>query len=233
VNLDSGLNNEPTRNRWLKEKLSKLPKKLKILDAGAGELANKKYCAHLEYVSQDLCEYEGSGNSSGLQTGSWNTDQIDIISDIVNIPEPNESYDVILCSEVFEHLPDPVKALHEFKRLLKKDGLLIITAPFCSLTHFAPYHFSSGFNRYYYEHHFKDLGFEVVEITANGNYFEYFAQEARRLVSVVESYTNKKTSFFLRILLKILIKFLSKYSKIDKGSQELLCYGYHVVAKKI
>jgi SAM-dependent methyltransferase len=146
VKIKTGLNNEPSRSKWLKETLSKLPDSLKILDAGAGELANKKYCTHLDYVSQDLCEYEGSGNSSGLQTGVWNTNEIDIISDIVNIPEPNESYDAILCSEVFEHLPDPVRAMHEFKRLFKKDGLLIITAPFCSLTHFAFYHFSLGFN---------------------------------------------------------------------------------------
>lgn len=169
-----GTNNEATRKEWLKNTLESIPSGLRILDAGAGELANKKYCSHLDYVSQDFCQYEGKGDSKGLQTGSWDTKQIDIVGDITNIPAEDASFDVILCTEVFEHLPNPVEALKEFNRLLKKGGILILTAPFCSLTHFAPYHYSSGFNSYFYEYHLQNLGFRLEEITKNGNFFRIF-----------------------------------------------------------
>jgi 2-polyprenyl-3-methyl-5-hydroxy-6-metoxy-1,4-benzoquinol methylase len=46
-----------------------------------------------------------------------------------------------MCVEVFEHLPEPIKAVEEFARLFKPGGYLILTAPFCSLTHFAPLSF--------------------------------------------------------------------------------------------
>jgi len=230
--IKSGLKNKETRDHWLKDTLKKIPEGSKILDAGAGELRNKKLCTHLNYISQDLCQYDGRGNGEGLQTKVWDTQKIDIIGNIENISEENGSFDVILCSEVLEHLPNPVNAIKEFQRLLKKDGVLIITAPFCSLTHFAPYHFSTGFNRYYYEHHLKDFNFKIEEITANGNYFEYLSQEALRIPDIVDAYTSKKASIVDRFLILLTLRMLHKFSKHDTGSSEILCYGYHVLARK-
>ena len=231
-----GTKNEAIRKAWLEKTLKSLPSGSRLLDAGAGELANKEYCEHLDYVSQDFCQYEGAGDSKGLQMGAWDTKQIDIVGDITNIAAKDESFDVVLCSEVLEHLPNPVEALKEFKRLLKKDGKLILTAPFCSLTHFAPYHFSTGFNRYFYEHHLNDLAFRIEEVTINGNFFEYLGQEIRRIPIVSEKYSSKKRTFIERCKMKILrvffLKMLESLSKKDKGSDELLCFGYQVIAVK-
>ena len=91
--------NEEKRQRWLAQTLTDIPSGLRILDAGAGELRNKPLCAHLSYVSQDVCQYDGSGDSQGLQTGTWNTSQIDLVCDIVNIPELDAAFDVILCTQ--------------------------------------------------------------------------------------------------------------------------------------
>lgn len=227
-----GKTNESSRKTWLKKSLNALPSGLRILDAGAGELANKQFCSHLDYVSQDFCQYEGVGDSKGLQHENWDTKEIDLVCDINCIPEKDASFDVVLCSEVLEHLPSPEKALTELSRLLKKGGILILTAPFCSLTHFAPYHFSTGFNRYYYEYHLNNLGFNCVEISSNGNYFEYLAQETRRVVSTGDKYASQKASLIERFAIKVVLKMLERFSKNDKQSDELLCFGYHVMATK-
>jgi len=50
-------------------------------------------------------------------------------SSIENIPLENNSVDVILCFETIEHVSDYIKALKELKRVLKKEGLLIISTP--------------------------------------------------------------------------------------------------------
>ncbi|NYT46277.1 methyltransferase domain-containing protein [Alcaligenaceae bacterium] len=227
-----GIDNEKVRNEWLADVLTRMPSGLRLLDAGAGELANQRFCKHLDYISQDFCQYEGEGDSKGLQTNSWNTKNIDIVSDIVSIPEPDESFDVILCSEVFEHLPDPVSALKELARLTKPGGQIIITAPFCSLTHFSPYHFSTGFNRYFYQHHFDALGFDIVEISSNGNFFEYMGQEISRIETVARQFAKGRLSRLERYSMRILLKALERFSAKDEGSQELLCFGYHVIAVK-
>jgi len=131
-------------------------------------------------------------------------------------------------------LPDPISALKEFSRLLKKNGYLIITAPFCSLTHFSPYHFYSGFNRYFYETYLTKFGFKIIGIKTNGNFFEYLAQEIRRIPEVKRIYLRSfKRNILETTAHKITLHFLDRWTKKDKGSDELLCFGYHVFARKI
>lgn len=42
--------------------------------------------------------------------------------DITNIHFPDNSFDVIYCSHVLEHVPDDLRAIGEFHRVLKPDG---------------------------------------------------------------------------------------------------------------
>ena len=161
--------------------------------------------------------------------------QCDWSSDVCSsdLPEPDDSFDVVMCTEVFEHLPEPVLAIKEFNRLLKTGGILILTAPFCSLTHFAPYHYYSGYNRYFYEKLLTGNGFKIVELVSNGNFFEYIAQEIRRIQSIAMRYASDKPSVFEKYAMHFALKMLERFSKKDQGSDELLCFGYHVLAKKI
>ena len=230
--MSVGTKNEQFRNKWLEETLAKIHRGLRILDAGAGELQFKKYCKHLHYVSQDFAKYDGLGDQKGLQTGVWDQKQLDIVSDIIAIPEQDMSFDAIMCIEVFEHLPEPVLAIKEFSRLIKSGGSLIITAPFCSLTHFAPYHYSTGFNSYFYEKHLPDYGFEIEEVSPNGNFFEYLGQEVNRVTFVATKYANDSPSLLEKYATKIFLKMLTRLSRRDCGSSELLCFGYHVLARK-
>jgi 2-polyprenyl-3-methyl-5-hydroxy-6-metoxy-1,4-benzoquinol methylase len=227
-----GTINEQPRNQWIEQQLRGLPAGLRILDAGCGEQQHRKFCQHLNYVGQDFDSYHGEGDLKGLQMGDWDQSNIDIISDIVAIPEPDQSFDIILCSEVFEHLPDPLAALKEFERLLVSGGKLILTAPFCSLTHFSPYHFYSGFNQYFYETNLKRYGFEILKIETNGNFFEYVAQELRRVNYVAQRYANYEFSELDHNTIYQSLSLLELINQSQNNSEELLCFGYHVLAEK-
>jgi 2-polyprenyl-3-methyl-5-hydroxy-6-metoxy-1,4-benzoquinol methylase len=48
-----------------------------------------------------------------LKLRKWDISQIDIISDITSIPVLNYSFDIVLCTEVLEHVPNPVAAIEE------------------------------------------------------------------------------------------------------------------------
>ena len=222
--------NEFNRQKWLEKTLKDLPKGLRILDAGAGELKNRKLCGHLNYTSQDFNQYTGGGGlSEGLQTGQWDTSRIDLVSDITAIPSPDASFDVILCSEVLEHVPEPTHALDEFRRLLKPEGILILTAPFASLVHFAPYHYCTGFSRYWYEHHLTNLGFKIKELTPNGDWFAYTEQEITRLGGLERQRGNWSWPFaYAYSLLGVL------YFKLrgKMRAENLACFGWHCLAVK-
>ena len=227
-----GTRNEADRVEWIEKTLKGIPAGSRILDAGAGELHFKKFCSHLNYVAQDFGKYDGKGDGKSLQMESWDQSKLDIVCDIIEIPEPDNSFDCIMCIEVFEHLPNPILAVKEFSRLLKPSGKLIITAPFCSLTHFSPFHFSTGFNIYWYEKILNEFGFKIIEIKQNGNYFEYLAQELRRLPSIAEKYSSKNFKNSVKKPINKILNVLDDCSKSDSGSKELLCFGCHVLAEK-
>ncbi len=225
-----GTGTDAVREKFVKDNLMIIPRGYKILDAGAGELRFKPDCDHLEYVAQDFGQYEGTGDE-GLQTGDWDNSRLDIISDITEIPVDDESFDAILCSEVFEHIPDAVAALNEFTRILRPGGILIITAPFASLTHFAPYHFC-GYNKYWYQHHLPRLGFDIEVLEHNGSWFSFIAQELRRTRFMGKTYSSKILGLVTRIAVVPIIVLLSMLSNKDKGSHEALCFNYMVRAVK-
>jgi ubiquinone/menaquinone biosynthesis C-methylase UbiE len=232
--INIGINNQKFRENWLIGALKKIPTNSKILDAGAGELQYKKFCGHLDYTSQDFCQYNGKGDDHGLQTKNWNDSKVDIVSDIITIPIEKESFDAIMCIEVLEHLPYPIEAIKEFRRILKNNGTLIITAPFCSMTHFSPYHFYSGYNQYWYKQILKENGFEIKEIVPNGNYYEYIAQELRRLPAIANRY-SKTSSFFNKaatLYSKLILRYLQYCNKKNNGSEELLNFGFQIIAAK-
>lgn len=49
--------------------------------------------------------------------------------DITDIQYPDETFDIIYCSHVLEHVPDDKKAMKEFYRVLKPEGWAILLVP--------------------------------------------------------------------------------------------------------
>lgn len=227
-----GANNEVNRRQWIEQTIPKIPKGSRILDAGAGTQQYRSLCSELVYVSHDFAKYDGSGDGVGLQTGHFEYGNLDIVSDITAIPEPDSSFDAILCTEVLEHIPSAQLAIKEFARLLRNNGHLILTAPFCSLTHFAPYHYSTGFNRYFYDHFLEKFGFKILEMERNGNFFEYIAQELLRLNNTAKKYSDSALNLVEKAMIFGLITTLKRFGEKDRGSNELLCFGYHIHAVK-
>lgn len=71
------------------------------------------------------------------------------VASATNLPFNNDSFDIVLCTEVIEHVDRPEKAVAELIRVVKPAGLLVITSPnklfkpifdFFSLVRVRPYH---------------------------------------------------------------------------------------------
>jgi SAM-dependent methyltransferase len=225
--------NETNRQAWLKEILTGLPAGARLLDAGAGELQNRRHCNHLHYVSQDFCQYHGAKGvhpQEGLQSRVWDTSRIDLVSDISAIPAPDASFDAVLCSEVLEHVPEPTHALDEFARLLKSGGILILTAPFASNVHMAPYHFCSGFSKYWYQHHLQQRGFRIQTLVANGDWYALLRQEVTRLGGLERQRGSWSWPLAYVYALLGLAYFALRGRRM---AEDLACFGWQCVAVKI
>jgi predicted SAM-dependent methyltransferase len=53
----------------------------------------------------------------------------DVKADICNLPFENNTYDIIFCNHVLEHIPDDTKAMQELYRVLKPGGMGIFQIP--------------------------------------------------------------------------------------------------------
>ena len=228
----NGLRTSEIREKWISEKLSQIPNNSNILDVGAGEMDYKKYCKHLNYFSTDFGKYIGHEIDVGLQVDDWKYGSVDVIGDASNLMFKDESFNAVLLSEVLEHVPLPMQVLSEVSRILKKDGTLILTAPFASLTHFAPYFYCTGFSSFFYEHHLLKYDLDIVEIEKNGGYFDVLSTELIRTKLISKKYTGRNLNFLEQFIILVCLKFLEKMSNLDKNSNELWCYGYHILAKK-
>ena len=52
--------------------------------------------------------------------------------DVQNIDKPDGSYDIVLCNQVIEHVPDDKAAIKELLRITKKDGFVELGVPYPS-----------------------------------------------------------------------------------------------------
>ncbi len=94
----------------------------KILVAGCG------YGAEMMEIRCEFSDIHGtdlSVSACALCTGLGSVTQ----SDIQNLCFRGNCFDLVICSEVIEHLHSPRKALKEFYRVLKATGFLILTTP--------------------------------------------------------------------------------------------------------
>lgn len=221
------------RHEWIREKLTKIEDGKILLDAGAGEQQYAPFCRHLKYIAQDFGKYDPTECKKGVSEElKWDTSKINIVCDIIDMPLEDESVDVVLCTEVFEHLKDPVLAVREISRILKPGGELILTAPFCSLTHMAPYYFANGFSEFWYKEHLEAYGFEIRELTPDGNYFKYMAQELFRTVEMSKKYCKFRLNYEQVGTLSKAVKIMSELASMDAASAETLCFGYMIEAYK-
>lgn len=87
--------------------------------------------------------------------------EADIIADLTNMPNvPDESFGTVICTEVLEHTLQPFNAVAEIHRILKPNGVALVTTPFNLRIHGpAPdcWRFTETGLRVLFEPHFDDL----------------------------------------------------------------------------
>lgn len=179
--------NERYRNEWVWRMLSKYRPQSqdpRLLDVGAGDSPYRELAVGLgyTYTSHDFGGYVPSNLANGLQNSSWNYASHDFNCDILEIPETAVA-DVVLCTEVLEHVPDPVRAFQRMASLVRPSGALIVTVPFISLMHQAPFWFQSGLSPYWFVHWAERNELELRELEVQGDYIDLMAQEVGRLLT--------------------------------------------------
>jgi ubiquinone/menaquinone biosynthesis C-methylase UbiE len=141
--------------------------------------------------------------------------------------------DAVICSEVLEHITEPVMVLAEIYRILRPGGVMFATVPFLYRIHADP----SDYGRY--THHFwsaalSAIGFTGVQVTAQGYFFTVL--EDFILQYHLEKFSRPPFRRASRFLATIIIRQLLQAEQKDKYSNhpfiQSFTTGYGFVAAK-
>lgn len=220
--------NQRERDRWVRMKALTVPAGSRVLDIGAGTCPYRALFAHCDYKTHDFKRYTGEKLGGTTEYG-----KIDYESDICAIPVMDNSFDVIVCTEVLEHTPEPIEALREMSRILKEGGRLFLTAPLGSGLHQLPYHYYGGFTPEWYKHFCSKFGLYVSEISSNGGFFKLLAQECARIVWTLPQHQHlhgNHVDFIRDLFGEWIPRYLFEMEK--KHCIDQFTVGYHVEAIK-
>jgi len=218
--------NQLERDAWIREKARSVPANAMVLDVGAGTCPYRPLFAHCQYRAHDFKRYEGVKLGGNTRYG-----EIDYVSDIVSLPVPSGSFDVVVCTEVLEHVPEPIEALRELARILKPRGRLLLTAPLGSGLHQLPYHYYGGYTPEWYRHFAPKCGLEITELTSNGGFFRLLAQESARVVWTLSEHRHLHGAN-LDLVTRLFGEWIPRYlfALEDHCRIEQFTVGYHVEA---
>lgn len=105
-----------------------------------------------------------------IEDGFYDASHIDLVGTAYEVPVENGVADAIISSQVLEHLERPVDATKEAARILKKDGVMLLSFPFLYPMHAEPHDYSR-ITEFNIEKILSDEGFEILETKRIGGFW--------------------------------------------------------------
>ncbi len=166
-----------------------------LLDVGCGIKPYQNIFSVTSYIGLDLDSKESKKRAVA-----------DYFYDGKTFPFPENSFDSILCNEVLEHVFDTEIFLSEIKRVLKPNGIILLTVPFVWVEHEEPYDFAryTSFGALYL---LNQKGFRVKEFMKIGTPLEVIFQ-----LGIVTLY--KKNNFIINSLIFFIVPFVNIFTII-------------------
>jgi SAM-dependent methyltransferase len=216
--------------KWIQRAADSLGPGAMVLDAGSGKGIYSRLFDHVTYESADFCKVEKAYSEQTY------------VCDLKDIPVEDARYDLVLCTQVLEHIPEPELVLRELHRVLKPGGFLWLSAPFFYEEHEKPYDFYR-YTQFGLEHLFSKAGFKVVEIEWLEGYFgtlSYQLALASNCLPVASDQLGTGFAGYLRALLmkalklefSLLSRFFANLDIANKYRDAGMCKNYCCVCIK-
>jgi SAM-dependent methyltransferase len=191
-----------------------------VLDAGAGDAPYRELFAHCDYVTTDWSKSVHSGAKDA-----------DISASLDRLPIADASFDAVLCTQVLEHVDDPLATLIELYRVLRPEGRLGLTVPLVWPLHEEPFDFFR-YTRYGLESLMTRAGFTDVVVAPRNGYFATIAQLLRLAPDAVSWRHDGTAGSHTRLFedLSRLAVQLEAFDEMDE--RRALPLGYQATARR-
>ncbi|MDB6138320.1 MAG: SAM-dependent methyltransferase [Verrucomicrobiaceae bacterium] len=175
---------------------------MRVLDAGSGRLPE-------QHLRSELLATGAALETLDFLPGEG----VDHTADVADTKLPDQSYDVILCMQVLEHVPNPQAVCAELYRMSKPGAHVMVSAPQSAWLHNLPYHFFH-YTNIGMRQILEQAGFEVITLDPQGGHFTTLAVMNHYTCRVLEELAERKGNPFwfrpIRIMLRLWYGFIMK-----------------------
>ena len=194
---------------------------IRCLDVGCGNRPYEYLFESGNYVGVDV---ENSGRPLNMK-------QPELFYDGITLPFPAGSFDMVMATQLLEHVPNPSAVINEMARVCKHGGAVVISVPFVYPEHEEPFDYFR-FTRYGIEELLTKAGLKIEALKKDSSALEAIAilinvYIMQNLVPNVRG-VGRLYALFLCFPIQVLAMMLSKIFP-DKGQ---LYLNLVVYAKK-
>jgi SAM-dependent methyltransferase len=215
---------------FVRQAAESLPPDALMLDAGAGQNPYKHLFDHVRYESTDFLKVDKAYG------------EVSYVCDLSSIPVGAERYELVLLTQVLEHLPEPRLVLRELHRILKPGGMLWLSAPLFFAEHEVPYDYYR-YTQFGFRHLLQSSGFRVERIEWLEGYYgtlSYQLEAAAKSLPIHPAQYGGGAVGGVASLGSLLLKpsfyaLSLAYAHLDQQHKFVaggLCKNYAVVARK-
>jgi SAM-dependent methyltransferase len=156
-----------------------------LLDVGCGQQPYRSYFDHV--ASHRACDFDAlRGN-------------VDFACPADRIPLACDTLDSILCTEVLEHVTDPLAVWREFYRVLRPAGQVLLTTPMYWPPHELPYDYHRH-TEHGLRHMVSESGFELIALVPRGGPWAMWGQVTLHVVGHYFPFRSQRAAWNRLIL---------------------------------
>ena len=223
--------------------------RLKFIQKTFEQMSPKEYLLDLGCGVKPFAKiYNKTADKSvGIEVKTTLHDQshVDFFFDGESLPFENEEFDVVFSTEVMEHVPNPEKFLSEINRVLKPNGIAVLTVPFFVPLHEQPHDYYR-YTEFGLRHLIQKSKFELIKFDVFGDYIgvmisllitphlKFWNIVSKKIhISILRKIYNPFIFLFIYLpqIIYLKIKNINAIQKILK-KMEYMPKGYGVVIKK-
>lgn len=203
--------------------LQEIQKPSVFIDIGAGQGNFKQLFSEVNTcLALDFYPYHG----------------IDVVCNFSQgIPLIHNFADIILLSNVLEHMSEPYKLLKECRKILVPEGTLIIMVPFMMKVHQSPYDFYR-YTQFGLDYLLLKAGYNNIQIFPIGDMFDIITQYNKPINKLYQTIDDRVAKFPLRITMTFWQFFMNltihRMKNLIKSNpyEQSLPLGYGCIARK-
>ncbi len=192
----------------------------KVLDVGCGQKPYEKLFKVTNYIGLEIDTDENRKNKKA-----------DFFYDGSLFPFPDFDFDCVIVNQVFEHIFNPDHFLNEINRVLKSQGILLLTVPFVWDEHELPFDYAR-YSSFGLKHILKEHGFEVMEQRKSIGDIRVIFQLINAYIYKVTVTPNNYINLLLTVILMAPFNILGELCSLVLPKNEDLYLDNIILAKK-